>query len=182
MVWPPWPTEYKIATHWLRAQLGSPWPLAIACWLVVGTLVRTSSCMTDPSSYKAHVASTLHGPLIILFEQQRTDESDDSNLVGEDADDVAAPLDLAVEAFERICIGYAGAGFRRVYRELERSLRATGTGEPGARKVGRPLSHHELRACVSNWPPLRPTRVRCERGSVHVVLPSPAPEEGGGRG
>jgi hypothetical protein len=52
-----------------------------------------------------------------------------------------------------------------------RSLRATGTGEPGAWKVGRPLSHHELRARVSNWPPLRPTRVRCERGSVHVVLP-----------
>ncbi len=52
-----------------------------------------------------------------------------------------------------------------------RSLRATGTGEPGARKVGRPLSHHELRARVSNWPPLRPTRVRCERGSVDVVLP-----------
>jgi hypothetical protein len=52
--------------------------------------------------FQAHVACTLHGPFIILFEQQCADESDDGSLVGEDADDVATPLDLAVEAFERI--------------------------------------------------------------------------------
>src|SRR4051794_21873909 len=32
--------------------------------------------------------------------------------------------------------------------------------------------HHEPRARVSSWPPLRPTRLRCERGSVVVVLPT----------
>ena len=68
MVWPPWPTEYKVATHRLRAQLGSPWPLAIACRLVVGTPDRASSCLTDPSPYRAHVAS-LHGPFVVLLEQ-----------------------------------------------------------------------------------------------------------------
>ena len=30
---------------------------------------------------------------------------------------------------------------------------------------------HELRARVVIWPPLRLARVRCERGSVSVVLP-----------
>ena len=54
--------------------------------------------------FQAHVACALHSPLIILFEQQGTDESDDCSLVGEDADHVAVSLDLAVEAFERVGI------------------------------------------------------------------------------
>ena len=52
--------------------------------------------------FQAHVACALHGPLIILFEQQRPDESDDGSLVGKDADHIAATLDLAVEALERL--------------------------------------------------------------------------------
>ena len=52
--------------------------------------------------FQAHVACTLHGPLIILFEQQSTDEADDGSFVREDSDHVAASLDFAVEAFERI--------------------------------------------------------------------------------
>ena len=52
-------------------------------------------------AFQAHVACALHGPFIILFEQQRTDEPYDGSFVGEDADYVAASLDLAVEAFER---------------------------------------------------------------------------------
>jgi len=43
--------------------------------------------------FQAHVARTLHGPLIILFEQQGTDQSGDGSFIGEDADDVAASLD-----------------------------------------------------------------------------------------
>ena len=39
---------------------------------------------------------------IVLFEQQRTDQADDGGLVGEDADDLTASLDLAIEPFERI--------------------------------------------------------------------------------
>ena len=52
--------------------------------------------------FQAHVACALHGPLIVLFEQQRPDESDDGSLIGEDTDHIAASLDLAVEAFERV--------------------------------------------------------------------------------
>ena len=52
--------------------------------------------------FQAHVAGALHGPLIILFEQQRPDKSDDGSLIGEDTDHVAASLDLTVEAFERV--------------------------------------------------------------------------------
>jgi hypothetical protein len=32
--------------------------------------------------FQAHVAGALHGPLIILFEQQRPDKSDDGSLIG----------------------------------------------------------------------------------------------------
>ena len=50
--------------------------------------------------FQAHVAGALHGPLVILFEQQRADEPDDGGLIGEDDDHVAASLDLTVEMFE----------------------------------------------------------------------------------
>ena len=43
--------------------------------------------------FQAHVACALHGPLIILFEQQRPDETNDGSLVGEDADHVTASFD-----------------------------------------------------------------------------------------
>jgi hypothetical protein len=33
--------------------------------------------------FQAHLACALHGPLIILFEQQGTDEPDDGGLVGQ---------------------------------------------------------------------------------------------------
>ena len=59
--------------------------------------------------FQAHVACALHGPFIILFEQQGADETNDGSLVGEDADNVAATLDLAVEAFERVGAVYLGA-------------------------------------------------------------------------
>jgi hypothetical protein len=38
----------------------------------------------------------LGGPLVIVFEEQRADEADDGFVVGEDADDIGAALDLAV--------------------------------------------------------------------------------------
>src|SRR5215208_7976505 len=42
-------------------------------------------------------------PLVILFEQQRAGEADERGVVGEDADDVGAAGDLAVDALERVC-------------------------------------------------------------------------------
>jgi hypothetical protein len=52
--------------------------------------------------FQAHVPSALDRPFIILFEQERADEPRDGLLVREDADDIGAPLDLAVETLDRI--------------------------------------------------------------------------------
>ncbi len=41
--------------------------------------------------------------------------------------------------------------------------------------MGRPLSEDGLRARVSSWPPLRLARMRRERGSVGVVVPTCLP-------
>jgi hypothetical protein len=59
--------------------------------------------------FQAHVTDTLNSPLIVLFKQQRADQADDGGFVGEDADDVAAALDLAVEPFERVGAVYLAA-------------------------------------------------------------------------
>ncbi len=42
---------------------------------------------------KCHVAGSLDSPLVVLFEEQCTDQSNDGIVVGEDADDLGAPLD-----------------------------------------------------------------------------------------
>ena len=52
--------------------------------------------------FQAHVAGTLDGPFIVLFQQQRADQAGYGGFVGEDADDLAASLDLAIESFERV--------------------------------------------------------------------------------
>ena len=51
---------------------------------------------------KGHVAGPLDRPLVVLLEQEGADETGDRRLVGEDADDVGAPLDLAVQTLERV--------------------------------------------------------------------------------
>ena len=48
-----------------------------------------------------HVA-VLELPLVVLLDQDRSDEAQDDGLVREDADHVSAPLDLFVEPFERV--------------------------------------------------------------------------------
>ena len=48
------------------------------------------------------VASALDGPFIVLFEEERSHKTDDGVLVGEDADDISASLDLTVEALDRV--------------------------------------------------------------------------------
>jgi hypothetical protein len=52
--------------------------------------------------FQGHVAGALHGPFIVLFEEDSTNEPDDGLVIGEDADDLGAALDLAVEALERV--------------------------------------------------------------------------------
>ena len=54
------------------------------------------------NALQRHVAGSLDGPFVVLFQQQGADETDDGVVVGEDADHVGAPLDLAVEALDRI--------------------------------------------------------------------------------
>ena len=46
--------------------------------------------------FQGHVPATQR-PFVVLLEQQSPDQSVDGGLVGEDADDVGAPLDLAVD-------------------------------------------------------------------------------------
>jgi hypothetical protein len=49
----------------------------------------------------AHVAAA-DGPLVVLLGEQRADQADDRGPVGEDADDVGAAADLAVQPLERV--------------------------------------------------------------------------------
>ena len=49
-------------------------------------------------------------PLLKLLEQDGTDQTGGGSLVGEDADNVGAPLDLAIEAFQRIGNRYEDSG------------------------------------------------------------------------
>lgn len=60
--------------------------------------------------FQRHVAGPLDGPFIVLFEQQRADETNDGIVVGKDADDFCAPLDLAVETLDRVCNRYKTFG------------------------------------------------------------------------
>jgi hypothetical protein len=53
-------------------------------------------------AFQRDVASALDGPFVVLFEQDSADEACDGRFVGEDADNLGAALDLAIEAFQRI--------------------------------------------------------------------------------
>jgi hypothetical protein len=48
--------------------------------------------------FQGHVSAALNRPFVILFEQQGADEALDGVFVGEDAHDVGAPLDFAIES------------------------------------------------------------------------------------
>ena len=52
--------------------------------------------------FQGHVAGALDGPFIVLFQEDSPDEADDGLVVGEDADDRGAPLDLVVQALDRV--------------------------------------------------------------------------------
>ena len=58
--------------------------------------------------FQTHVASTLDSPFVVLFEEQGADQARHCVFVGEDADNLAAALDLAVEAFESRLFTAAG--------------------------------------------------------------------------
>ena len=47
-------------------------------------------------------AAAIELPLLLLLQQQRTHQADDRSVVGEDADDAGAALDLLVQPFQRV--------------------------------------------------------------------------------
>ena len=51
----------------------------------------------------------MDSPLVILFEQDGTDEAGDGSFIGEDADDLSAALDLAIQSLQRIGAVQLGA-------------------------------------------------------------------------
>src|ERR1700677_3192177 len=62
-------------------------------------------------SFQGHVSAALNRPFVVLFEQKGADETAYGLLVGEDANHISASLDLAVEAFDRICAVKLGSMF-----------------------------------------------------------------------
>ena len=68
--------------------------------------------------FQGHVAGPLHGPLIVLFEEDGTDEPDDGLVIGEDADDLGAALDLAVDVLDPVGNRSLGGGVLARERRL----------------------------------------------------------------
>jgi hypothetical protein len=68
--------------------------------------------------FQGHVAGALDGPLVVLFEEDGTDEANDGLVVGEDADDLGAALDLTVDALDRA----PTTSVRRLISPLTRSI------------------------------------------------------------
>jgi hypothetical protein len=63
--------------------------------------------------FQGPVAATLDGPFVVPFEQNCADEANNGVLVGEDADNLGAALDLAVNALERVSAVQLDAVLRR---------------------------------------------------------------------
>ena len=80
-------TNIRVPAYFSRAMFRDSMD-SISIWLV-------------GHAFDLHVA-VLELPLVILFEEHGADETDDAVLVGEDADDIGASLDLLVQPLERI--------------------------------------------------------------------------------
>ena len=127
------------------------------------------SSLKGSDRFQGGVAGSLNGPLIILFAQQRADQSDNEPLIWEDADDLAASLDCAAPPESS---GQTAPRSRHSHRQRRNSriIRTdlhNDTGVPGRRRrdlVGRmrllpspatrqsgahPLGH---RLCLSGTP------------------------------
>lgn len=52
----------------------------------------------------------MDGPLVVLFEEQCADEAQDGVVVWEDADDVGAALNLAIQPLDRVRNRYEDLG------------------------------------------------------------------------
>lgn len=96
--------------------------------------------------FQADVACALDRPFVVLLQQEGADQAEHCLFVGEYPDDIAAALDLAVEAFERIGNWYEiiGAEVPTLISGSRCMLRASGTEAPGARRCGQAVPYDEL--------------------------------------
>jgi hypothetical protein len=93
---------------------------------------------TGPTSrYGSHVAAALDRPFVVLFEQDRADETNDGIFVGEYANHLGAPLDLAIDTFERIGGVELGAMLRRERHVGEHVLSASSKKAASLGNLGR---------------------------------------------
>ncbi len=60
--------------------------------------------------FQGHVAGALDRPFVILLEQDRPDQTSDCVVIGEDADDLGAAFDFAVEPLEPVGNRYESPG------------------------------------------------------------------------
>lgn len=109
---------------------------------------------------QAHVTPSGR-PLVVLLEEQGADEPGNGGLIGEDADDVAAPLDLLVEPFERV--GAAELSPVRG-REAHISEHVRLGVVPSEQRVSAPAAWPgRRRGATASAPPRdRPRRRRCQ--------------------
>ena len=68
---------------------------------LLGLVGGLGECLGDRAD--AHV-SAVDGPFVLLLGEDGADEADDRGPVGEDPDDVGAPTDLFVQAFEAVVL------------------------------------------------------------------------------
>ena len=94
--------------------------------------------------FQRHVARTLHRPFIILLEQHGADEADEGRSLGKIPTTSARRFTSLFRRSSGLVSGMPVPASVVLAVRRARSLRATGTGELGARKVGRPLSLNEL--------------------------------------
>ena len=81
------------------AALRRVWPVSLGCH---GGQLDEGIIAQRCDGFQCHVAGPLDRPFIILLEQDGADQAGNGVLIGEDADDLGAALDLAVQPFQRI--------------------------------------------------------------------------------
>jgi hypothetical protein len=124
---------------------------------------------------KAHQPNKMTIPPVCRKEvQDQIKQLGSGFVVGEVPPCTYGPAELGVQRLDGVGNRYedVGAEVPSATRGLQDMVRPSGTEAPGARMCGQAVLHDELRTRVSSWPPLRLTRLRCERGSVVVVSPA----------
>ena len=81
------------------AALRRVWPVSSGCH---GGQLDQGIIAQRCDGFQCHVAGPLDRPFIILLEQDGAGQAGNGVLIGEDADDLGAALDLAVQPFQRI--------------------------------------------------------------------------------